>query len=106
MTQAVYVDTSPWMGGDGSPAIIVLDDVDEVPVTSHLRMADLDGAVAHRQFTAQGKSGLILCDAQAMAMPRYLTTDEGVLRSGAAFIVLWDDAVSDVFDRVRFLLGG
>ena len=94
------------MGGGNSPAIFVLDDLDGVPATSHLRMADLDGAVAHRQFTAQGKSGLILCDAQAMALPRYLTTDEGMLRSGAAFIVLWDEKVFNVHDRVRFLLGG
>lgn len=84
--------------------IFLLDDLDSVPATKHLMMADLDGAIAHMRFEAEGRSGLIFCDAQSLAMPRYLKTDKGRVRFGSSFIVLWDEPLPDPVAGVNYLL--
>ncbi len=84
--------------------IFLLDDLYSVPATQHLMMSDLDGTIAHIRFEAEGRSGLILSDALSLAMPRYLKTDKGPIRSGSSFVVLWDKPLHDPVAGVNYLL--
>jgi len=102
--QAVYVDVSPSLAGEKKPMIFLLDDLNNTAVTEHLMMPDLDGSIAHMKFKSEGKTGFILCDAHAHVMARYLKTDNGRVRCGSSFIVLWDEPIVDPVASVNYLL--